>query len=250
MQSVPLVVEYDADDPGCATLVVDALVAGRETRFVLDTGAPRSQVVVSNLTAGLSVIGTEVAHGLFEQDIVELVTLTELRFGPIRRAGIIVRRRQDTPRFQAANLLGLDVLAHPASFPTDSQLQRGTHGHCFTTARWSRATANACLDTGADITLIDTEFFWNNRALFGTAGTSKGTDTTGASSDAITCLVDRYTIGSVTFASHIVAVTDLPKTPDRIDMVLGYPTLSQAVWTLDLANDSFRVERPEQRLVS
>jgi len=47
---VPLIVEPDADDPGCATVLVDATIAGRPYRLVLDTGVARSQLEANQYT--------------------------------------------------------------------------------------------------------------------------------------------------------------------------------------------------------
>src|SRR6185503_2036538 len=40
--SVSLIIEPDPDNPGCATVRVDASVDGRTYRFVLDSGAART----------------------------------------------------------------------------------------------------------------------------------------------------------------------------------------------------------------
>jgi hypothetical protein len=45
VQTVPLIIEPDPDDPGCALSLLDGTVLGGPLRFVLDTGAVRTQIV-------------------------------------------------------------------------------------------------------------------------------------------------------------------------------------------------------------
>ena len=51
---MPLIIEPDPDDPGCATVMVEVTVAGRPYRLVLDTGAARSQLEADDYTSGLT----------------------------------------------------------------------------------------------------------------------------------------------------------------------------------------------------
>ena len=45
------------------------------------------------------------------------------------------------------------------------------------------------------------------------------------------CRLEALSIADVLFASHLVAVADLP---EPMEMVLGYTTLRQAIWSMDL----------------
>ena len=51
---IPMIVEPDRDDPGCANVMVDGTIAGRPYRFVLDTGTARTHVVADNFTTTLA----------------------------------------------------------------------------------------------------------------------------------------------------------------------------------------------------
>ena len=62
MRGVPLIVEPDPDDPDCAAVMVDGTIAGRPYRFILDTGAARTQVEADEYTAALSSVAL-VAYG-------------------------------------------------------------------------------------------------------------------------------------------------------------------------------------------
>ena len=51
-----------------------------------------------------------------------------------------------------------------------------------------------------------------------------------------------YRIGEAAFVAHVAAVTSLPQHDGPMDSVLGYPTLSQADWVLDMPSGRFAVE--------
>ncbi len=65
MRQVPLIVERDPDDPDFASVMVDATVAGRPYRLVLDTGAARSQLDADEYTSGLSPVGEDSSFASF-----------------------------------------------------------------------------------------------------------------------------------------------------------------------------------------
>ena len=62
---MPLIVERDPDDPDFASVMVDATVAGRPYRLVLDTGAARSQLDADEYTSGLSPVGEDSSFASF-----------------------------------------------------------------------------------------------------------------------------------------------------------------------------------------
>ena len=93
MRQVPLIIEPDPDDPGCATVMVDATVAGRPYRLVLDTGAARSQLEADDYTSGLMPLGEDSSSGAFGGRVTDtVVTITDLAAGPLRVATLDVTR--------------------------------------------------------------------------------------------------------------------------------------------------------------
>jgi predicted aspartyl protease len=261
MLRVPLVVEPDEEEPACAAVLIDASVNGVTRRFVLDTGAPMSQLRRDELTAGFNVIGSDQSSGVFGHQLVDLVVVSELTIGESSHRDLAVRRARD-PEFSGEDLLGLDVLAihatrinieegwlelgSAASFPTTSSLERGARGHCLVAVTGEGFSARACIDTGAGISLVDPEFFAAHPALFTSHGSSTGSDTSGTQVQTSTYVMSSVAIGSVDFAPNVVAVADLSMSSDRLDMVLGYPTLRQAEWTLDLPRNRISIARPEK----
>ena len=76
--------EPDPADPGCATVMVAATVAGRAYRLVLDTGAVRSQLEADEYTSGLAQVGTDSSYAAFGGRATDpIVTITDLSAGPL-----------------------------------------------------------------------------------------------------------------------------------------------------------------------
>jgi len=102
----------------------------------------------------------------------------------------------------------------------------------------------ALWDTGADVTVVDRDLVSSHAELFAARGSADGTDSSGTTALTDLCRMEGYRITDVLFASHLVAVADLP---EPMEMVLGYPTLRQAVWSMDLPSGRWAVRRPRGR---
>jgi hypothetical protein len=148
------------------------------------------------------------------------------------------------------SLLGLDVfgdhallLDGPATrldvlpsgvLGTDRPLQRGARGHCSLPVALPGCSARALWDTGAGITVVSSALHDAQPGLFTPMRTATGTDATGLQRVTDVHWMAGYRIGDVDFTGHPVAVVDLPQEAGSFDLVLGQPTLRQAVWTIDL----------------
>ena len=98
----------------------------------------------------------------------------------------------------------------------------------------------ALWDTGADITVVDRRLVTSHPELFTAPGRADGTDSSGTTVPTDVCRMEAYRIADVPFAGHVVAVADLP---EPMEMVLGYPTLCQAIWSMDLPSGTWSVSR-------
>ena len=258
MHVLPLVIEPDPDEPGCALVLVDGAVNGRPCRFVLDTGAARSQFVDDGSVPGLTPHSTGTSTGALGTHTATLATVGELSLGPVRACDLEVWWQPDPEAPRARHLLGMDLLIRScchfrfsrnelalAPSPTPQAnlpLQLAPSGHSYLTATWDtptgdRVVANGLWDTGASITVVDEGFFDAHWELFRAPGVSFGTDATGAHSVIRTYTMTGPNVGGHRFASHRVAIGDLsPATAhleQRMDLILGYPVLSQADWIFD-----------------
>jgi hypothetical protein len=244
MPGVPLTIEPDPEVAGCATLLVDGWVAGRPYRFVLDTGAGRSTVVCDGYTSTLPSHAEHTPAGAIAARSEDLVMVTSVRLGSHVVPTLEVGRGS-----QGRNLLGMDFLGSVAlqvdfdraelwlvesgTLATRWPLQRSPWGHPFVDVHWPGVTGRACWDTGAAVTVVNRAFFAEHRDLFQPAGMSTGIDAHGAQAPLPLYLMRTAKVGDLTLGASTAAVLDLPQTVGRMDLVLGYPALSQANWTFD-----------------
>lgn len=253
MPALALIIEIDADDPQCATVFADGCIATHPYRFVLDTGASRTQVVPDAYIDSLATTGEHRTHGVFSESSLRIVRLPDLVVGPLHstsiEASVAPVTVGDTPR-----LIGMDLLRdHRLHFLFDQALllvdespgKGDLHelavdgaGHLYIDAAWPSASARCVWDSGAGMTIVDHAFWLRHPDLFTAVGPSTGTDAAGVKRTATTFDVSALEIGGHTFAAHHVTVVDLSAANSTLavpmDMILGYPTLRQAHWYFDV----------------
>lgn len=153
---MPLVVEPDPDNPGCACVWVDATVDGRSYRFLLDSGAARTQM---RSDAWIDVLPSDVRHessGVFATTSEDIIVLSSIRIG-----SLIVTDVQAARAAAGENLLAMDVLGQAAiridldhaeltieasgTASTPWTLDRGPYGHPFLGLEWPGVTGRRCL---------------------------------------------------------------------------------------------------------
>jgi predicted aspartyl protease len=264
MPQIPLIIEAEPDDPGCATVMVDGTVAGRPYRFILDTGAARTQLEADEYTSTLEARPGERSSGTFASHCDPIVTITDVAVGPLRVATLDVTRVSPAP--PPGNLLGMDVLRRcrclfrlqaavldveaPADYQAGRELRMDSHGHAYVDVHWPGVTAQACWDTGAGITIVNRDFWRAHRRLFEEIGTTTGTDATGATLQTPVVLVAQAVIGGRSFGRHKAAVVDLSQANSTLelpmDVILGYPALRQADWLFDFPASRWTVMGPSR----
>jgi hypothetical protein len=249
---VPIECAPDPEVPGCGNVLVSVEVGGRAMRAVLDTGALRTLLI--DLPSSARPVGSGETSGAFGTDVVTEWEVREVRIGSLRAGPLTVDRIDGgvgRHPVVGLDLLGtgpwqLDVASR--TLVTGEPLLRGsaytpsTHGRILTEMRWPIATATALWDTGAGITLIDRRFADAHPSLFEHAGSTRATDIVGAQGDLGLARISGYEIDGNPFAGHIVAIADLPEIPDHIDAAIGFPTISQARWTVDVPSRQWRIE--------
>lgn len=225
-------------------------------RAAFDTGASRT--LLFEVPSSARPVGSRRTSGAFGAGAVtewEVREVREVRLGSLRAGPLTVHHIDRGP--ERHPVVGLDVLGRgswqldPSSrtlitgLPTvnGSHFTSATNGHLLTEMRWSNAMATALWDTGAGITLIDRPFAAAHAHLFEPAGSTRVTDITGAHSELELAHARGYEIEGVSFAGHIVAITDLPEVPEHIDAAIGFPTIVQARWTVDVPAHRWRIER-------
>lgn len=253
MHQVPLIIEPDPDNPGCAAVLIAGTVAGRPYRFILDTGAARTQLEADEYTTALAAAGEDVSSGAFGGHTADpVVTVTDLAVGPLRAATLQVARVPGGGPAQR-NVLGMDVLgryachfrlsagvleleAVPAA-QADLDLLIGPRGHPYVDVHWPGVTGRACWDTGAGATVVNRDFWLGHPELFEEIGTSTGTDSNGTQAETPLLRMAGPVIGHRAFTAHSAVAVDLSGVNAGLeypmDFILGYPTLRQADWLFD-----------------
>jgi predicted aspartyl protease len=247
---VPLIIELDADDADFAAILVDAVVAGRPYRLLLDTGAARTQLRADDYTSALRPVGADESSASFGGTVTEpVVTVTDLTLGSLRLASLDVTRGERG----GAQVLGMDVLgryrchfrleagvlALDARSGTEPghQFVRGPRGHAYLDVHWPGVTARACWDTGAGATVVDHAFWLSHPELFEQVGTSTGTDANGDRAETPLLLMAGPVIGHRAFERHKAVAVDLARVNATLehpmDLILGYPLIRQADWLFD-----------------
>ncbi len=273
MHVLSLVIESDPDEPGCALVLVDAAVNGQPCRFVLDTGAARSQIVDDGTVRGLTPHSTGTSTGALGTHTAALATVKELRLGPVRASDLEIWLQPHLEQPGTHHLLGMDVLVdfcchfrfskselgleHSPVSRAHLPLDLAPTGHSYVTVTWRTGepvTANALWDTGASITVVDQSFFNAHRHLFSAGASSVLIDSTDAQTAIRTYTMAGPNIEAHQFASHRVAIVDLAPANARLarpmDLILGYPLLSQADWIFDYPARRWAITNPPTRATS
>lgn len=243
----------DPDIAGCGNVFVYVEVGDRIVRAALDTGAVRTLLI--DLPSSARPVGRRETTGIFGTRAVTEWEIQEVRIGSLRVGPLIIDRIDGGAGRHP--VVGLDVLGAGswrldvsgqslitgASAPRSFEFKRGVNGHMLTEMKWPTATATSLFDTGAGITLIDQRFADAHPYLFKHAGSTVGTDVTGSHAQFRLARVSGYQIDGIEFAGHIVAIADLSEIPDHVDAGIGFPTIEQARWTVDVRASRWNIER-------
>jgi gag-polyprotein putative aspartyl protease len=233
--------------------MVDGTVAGRPYRFILDTGAARTQLEADEYTSALSPVTGDASLSAFGgRSAHPVVTIADLVAGSLHAATLEVSRAEPGGHL-VRNLLGMDVLQRycchfrldasvleleaPLDYLPDQSLLMSSSGHVYVDVQWPGVTGQACWDTGSGATVVNHEFWQEHPELFEETGTSVGTDGSGKQIATPVLMMKGPVIGQRSFTAHRAVAVDLSGVNSTVefpmDLILGYPTLRQADWLFD-----------------
>jgi hypothetical protein len=265
MNGFDVIIQPDTEDADAAEVYVDGAIGGRPYRFLLDTGAARSCVRYDDYTATFAVVGTDTSSGVFAGGNRDLVTVPSITLGSISRSDFtLVRAAQGETERQ--NLIGMDLLKDlRCHFRFDErrvgvdmedagedngpfeELFLGRRAHPYVPIQLGDVTASAVWDTGASMTVVDTNFVVRAPGFFPAVGTSTGTDSTGAQQETPMYMMAAATIGGYTFPTQRVAAVNLARlnaTLERsMDLIIGYNAYSKAHWLFDFPRRRWRITK-------
>jgi hypothetical protein len=249
---IELIIQPDEDEPEAASVFVDGSLNGKSYRFLLDTGAARSTVLMNKETAALQPVGVHHSSGVFNASNDDLVSIERLEIGAIVRRNVTVARSPAAPGTH--DLIGMDILSE---FCCHFQFDRNRveiHTVCrndypfqplfvdkgfhpYLDVVFEGEQGSAVWDTGASLTVGDLNFVQRHPTFFQPAGHSMGTDATGSQVETPMFLMKSAQIGDYLFPAHKIAAVDLSQVNARIekpmDLILGYLTLRRANWLFD-----------------
>jgi hypothetical protein len=252
MIEVPVELVADADDPRLWLPYVAVEVDGSPIRALLDTGAARTSLVQRPELA-VAEPAPDSGTGAFGVAAVKGSSQVGLRFAG-RDLGTMSVAVVSPGDANLDDLVGQDVLSQ---FRCEYRLTEGrllldgdlpdevrpihldVKGHIYLDATWSGTAgwASVVFDTGSSVTVVDRAFFERHRELFVMTGRSKGTDAAGGVREAAMATMRGPVVLGRQLSDSLVAVVDLSaanSTVDRrIDLILGWPIVSQAAWVID-----------------
>jgi hypothetical protein len=258
-----LIIKPDAEEEGAAEIFVDGNLGGHPYQFLLDTGAGQSAVIFDDYTAAFDSSEKRDSSGVFAKSSEDLITVPSIGFGPIAKQNFtLVRKPQRHP--DTRNLIGMDVLkdfrlhfffdANRVSVDAPDETEYAWQAlfldgrfHPYVGVGFGGATARSVWDTGASLTIVDTNFVEKYPTYFQEIGQSSGTDSTGATMETPMYIMAETKIGGHRFPPHKVAGVDLSGVNDSIevpmDLILGYTTLSQANWLFDFPDKRWTISK-------
>jgi hypothetical protein len=262
MLNIPLVIVPDEEIADAAEVLVDAAIDGRAYRFVLDSGAARTELVADDDLAALPASGQRTSGAVFGQrESSDIIIVGDLSLGELRTGPLEVVRVSATDGRR--HLIGMDLLSRyccefrfadqqliltdSPPTPADLDLQLAGTNHIYVRLCWDDVTASTVWDSGAGISAVDQAFAAAHPELFAPAGESAGTDASLNQQSVPLLTMAGPVIAGVGFAPSTVAVIDLGAMNQGleipIEIIAGYPLLHQADWLFDIPAGRFAAPR-------
>ncbi len=258
MPTIDLNIEFDPNHDDEAWIFIDGYVNEKDYRFLLDTGAGRSSIIADEFTAQFKAEGESDGRGVFMAKADDLVAIPKLQVGPVAVENLVISRISDSVE-NRNNLLAMDFWQHVSCAyyfekrqlivnPTQNEvssenlykLQVGEKYHPYIPIKFNDISANTVWDTGASITVVDSNFVDKYPQLFTPDGFDDGTDSSGETFQTPMYQMHACQITERTFSAIRVAAVDLGPINATIeipmDMILGYNILRQANWLFDFPN--------------
>lgn len=265
MNQFNLIIKHDEQDVEAAEVFVDGTIGANAYRFLLDTGAARTSVILDGYTSKFNSTERSGSSGLFANSSDDLITVPSIDVGPISKEQFTLVRVADKDP-SISNLIGMDLLKDLCChflFDEDrvlvdandelrdrfafQELMFDNRCHPYIDVQCGTLNAKAVWDTGASITVVDSHFIQKQPACFQEVGGSTGTDSTGAKMEAPMFIMSAAVIGDTLFPPHKVAGVDLSHVNSTIerpmDLILGYSTLSKANWLFDFPGKRWAISK-------
>jgi len=227
---------------------IEAYVDGHKTIFLFDTGAASSSMAANGYTMSYPSLGKEDSKGASGKATpCDIIQPQQVRLG---------RLVFDKPRIKRcnSNILGLDVfgktafevdlqnlrlvLGVSASISLTEPIRRLTPGHVTIPLKIENKLINALFDTGADTSVIDSQFIENNKSHFELVRSEEGTDAHGHKIQSQVYRCRNLQVGTLRLQNVEMAAFDfrehLRSKMEGSPLILGNNVISKAKWYFDL----------------
>jgi hypothetical protein len=255
----------DKEDKEAAEVYLEGFVAGKKYKFLLDSGAAISTIQYDNFTSKFESNEKYNSSGVFNRFQGDLIIIPEFRIENIIKKDFTLMR-ESKKRKNVKNVVGMDLLKDYCCLFQFSlrkvllgktnefninqkklKLYLGKKFHPYVDVQLGNVKIKAVWDTGAGISIVDTDFIDNNLNFFEKRGKSKGTDSSGTQIETPIYQMKTPIIGDKQFPSHMCAAVDFSHIKDQtdtpMDMILGYSTLSKAHWLFDFPKKEWLVTK-------
>ncbi|MRH43251.1 hypothetical protein GH741_11225 [Aquibacillus halophilus] len=262
MEELLFNLEIDEED-GSAEILVEGIIGEKNYCFLLDTGAAKTSVKTDDYIAKYHSIGESHSNGVFSSLSEQKIVIPNIEVGPLIKENFTICRTNENLDHKK-NLIGMDFLKeysycfyfdeNKIMVNQNTELLKMTledlvldrKGYQpYINVHYGETMASAVWDTGAGITVVDVNFIKNNPSYFEEIGTSMGTDSTGTSINTPEFLMSSTIIGKHRFPFHRVVGVDLSRVNStakiRMDLILGYSTLSKANWFFDFPREKWAI---------
>ena len=265
MRGFNLIIQPDAEEIGAAEVYVEGAVGGNPYRFLLDTGAAKTRIQFDEYTSTFPSTEQDSSAGVFARSSEDMITVPNIEVGPlVKHEFTLVRGAQQ--HAGPKNLIGMDFLKDfrchfyfdDNRVSIDEPVEEGIgwqdlfldkRFHPYIPVQFGGVTASTVWDTGASVTVADSNFIEKHPALFreAEAGQSTGIDSTGAEVATPVFMMSEYVIDGHLFPPQRVAAVDLTQANATLevpmDLILGYTAYSKANWVFDFPRRKWTISK-------
>jgi hypothetical protein len=181
-----LILKPDPDEAEAAEIYVDGSISGRPYRFLLDTGAGKSSVIADDYTSTFASAEQHHSSGVFAKSSEDLIAVPNIELGLISRQNFTLVRSEPVPgAAERTSLIGMDLLKDfrlhfffdQNRVSVDEQIETLEYSlqnllldarfHPYVVVQFGASTvAKAVWDTGASLTIVDTNYVDKHSELF------------------------------------------------------------------------------------
>lgn len=263
MKKIKLQVNLDDESKETAEVYVEGKIEGKPCKFLFDTACAKTTLSFDSFSSQFETIGSQESSGIFGRTEYDLISVDWIDIH-----GAIIKNNMELARAKKGgldrNLLGMDLLKDQRlafSFneelvEVNPQQDKSIKSHDLILDNkfiphinlvYDSKNYVATWDTGASITLVDTNFIDDHPTMFKPIGAEVGTDSTNAKEETPLYIMEPIIIGNKKFPRHKVASVPLTNVQSASGMsmnfILGFSTLRNAKWLFDFPQRKWSIPK-------